>query len=650
MSNSSDYSGEKIVVLEGLEPVRKRPAMYIGSTDIRGLHHVVAEIIDNGVDEAIAGFAKNIWITLHKDNSVTVADDGRGIPVDKHPKYGISALELVMTKLHAGGKFEGTAYKVSGGLHGVGASVVNALSEWTKVTVLRDNAIYQQEYQRGDPKTPVVKKPVSALPVIFPNPSALPKTYTSGTIVSFLPDNEIFKETMDVELDRLKKSLRERAYLIPKLYFHMYDERVSREYNFYFEGGIRSLVEELNRNKIALHSPIYIHKESEEADVEIAIQYNDSFTETLESYVNVINTVEGGTHVTGFKSALTRSINDYIKKQNAKENLAVTGDDTREGLTAIIYIKMPSKDLQFEGQTKSKLGNSEIAPLVQTIVKEGLDEYFEEHPSEARVVVEKSLLAKKARLAAKAAKEAIVRKGALDGLGLPGKLADCQEKNPANCELYLVEGNSAAGSAKQGRDRKFQAILTLRGKVLNTERARLDKIIEFAELKDLIIALGMGIGETMNAEKLRYHRVIIMTDADVDGEHIRTLLLTFFFRHLPDIIKGGYLYIAQPPLYKVQSGKDFQYAYSDVEKDTALASFPASKRDSAHIQRYKGLGEMNPEQLWDTTMNPANRILLKVKLEEAEKADQVFTMLMGSEVPPRKRFIQTHAKLANLDV
>ena len=650
MPKPNDYSGEKIVVLEGLEPVRRRPAMYIGSTDVNGLHHIVTEIVDNSVDEALAGFAKNVWVTLRADGSVTVVDDGRGIPIDVVSKYGKSALEIVMTKLHAGGKFEGTAYKVSGGLHGVGASVVNALSEWMEVTVLRDGVAYSQSYKRGEPTSAIVRKKTGEIELPIP-PQHRSKQMASGTISRFLPDKEIFKETTKIEFDRIKKSLREHAYLVPELFFHLYEEGTHNEAHFYFEGGIVSLVEELNRGKTPLHTPIFIQKEAaDNVEVQVAIQYNDSYSELLESYVNVIRTPEGGSHVSGFKSALTRTINDYIKKQGGKEDAIVSGDDTREGLTAVVYIKMPSKELQFEGQTKAKLGNSEIAPIVQTTVKEAMDEYFEEHPSDARSIAEKSLLAKKARLAAKAAKEAIIRKGALEGLGLPGKLADCQEKDPAQSELYLVEGNSAGGSAKQGRDRKFQAILALRGKVLNTERARLDKIIEFAELKDLVIALGMGIGETMNPEKLRYHRVIIMTDADVDGEHIRTLLLTFFFRHLPEVISGGYLYIAQPPLYKLQLAKDIRYVYSDNERDRILQQYPAGKRESVYIQRYKGLGEMNAEQLWTTTMNPENRVLKRVTNDDAERADQVFNMLMGKEVPPRKRFIQTHAKLANLDI
>ena len=655
MSKSSDYSAEKIVVLEGLEPVRKRPAMYIGSTGQRGLHHIVTEIVDNSVDEALAGFAKNVWIILHKDNKVTVADDGRGIPIDMMPKYGKSALEIVMTKLHAGGKFDGSAYKVSGGLHGVGASVVNALSDWMKVMIVRNGKIYSQEYRRGKPASKVIeisktKKTDASEGNILRNQYA-PVLKSSGTISMFLPDAGIFKEGIAIDFEIIKKSLRERAYLTSSLYFHFFDERTDKECHFYFEGGIRSLVEELNRNKISLHEPIFIQRTEGNVEIQAAIQYNDSFNEILESFVNVINTSEGGTHVTGFKSALTRSINDYIKKIGSKETETVSGEDTREGLTAVVYVKMPTKNLQFEGQTKTKLGNNEISPIVQTAVKDTLDVYFEENPKVARTICEKILLAQKARLAAKAAKDAILRKGALEGLGLPGKLADCQEKNPMLSELYIVEGPSAGGSAKQGRDRKYQAILPLQGKILNTERARLDRIIEFEELKNLIIALGMGIGETINSEKLRYHRIIIMTDADVDGEHIRTLLLTFFFRHLKPIVEMGYLYIAQPPLYKIQAGKNISYAYSEEEKNENLLNLTSQNKSlTPSIQRYKGLGEMNPQQLWETTMNPKNRILKIVNIDEAEKADQVFAMLMGSEVPPRKRFIQTHAKMANLDV
>lgn len=642
-AQKSNYSGEQIVVLEGLEPVRKRPAMYIGSTDLRGLHHLTTEIIDNSVDEALAGFAKNIWVTISPDQSVTVVDDGRGIPVDKVPKYNKPALEIVMTKLHAGGKFDSRAYKVSGGLHGVGASVVNALSLWTKVWVKRDKKIYFQEYSRGNPKAVVSPTKEETLPQL---PHALP---ASGTVTTFLADQEIFKDSISIDFKTLKRTVRDRAYLVPTLFFHLFDKRSNEEMHFYFEGGIQSLVAHLNQDKIALHNPIYIKKQDAEIEVEVAIQYNDGFNETVESFVNVINTIEGGTHLTGFRMALTRSINDYAKKIGTTKNgeEGIIGEDTKEGLTSVVYVKMPSQNLQFEGQTKAKLGNAEVQPIVQNAVKEGLDMYFEENPADARKIIEKILLASRARLAAKAAKDAIIRKGALEGASLPGKLADCQERDPASSELYIVEGDSAGGSAKQGRDRKFQAILPLRGKILNTERARLDKIIEFEELKDLVIGLGMGIGETINLEKLRYHRVIIMTDADVDGEHIRTLLLTFFYRHLPQLVTHGYLYIAQPPLYKIQQGKNITYAYSEEQKNQLLSP---KATPAASIQRYKGLGEMNPDQLWETTMNPVKRTLKKVMLADAASADHVFSMLMGEEVLPRKRFIQRHAKMATLDI
>lgn len=634
----SSYTGEQIVVLEGLEPVRKRPAMYIGTTGLAGVHHCLNEIIDNAIDEALAGYAKNTWVTIHKDNSVTVKDDGRGIPVDKVPKYNVSALELVMTKLHAGGKFEGKAYKVSGGLHGVGASVVNALSSFTRVDVHRDGKAYAQEYKRGKPLGPV---------------KLSGKSTATGTIVTFLPDTEIFKEGIALNFDIVKKQVRDRAYLIAGLAFHLVDERDNLEAHYYFEGGISSLVKAMNRDKVKLHDPIVIGKISDDGamDMEVAIQYNDGFSESVESYVNVIHTVEGGSHLTGFRMALTRSINDYAKKIGATKNGtdSMTGDDTREGLTAIVYMKMPSQTLQFEGQTKGKLGNAEVQPFVQAAVKEGLDTYFEENPGDGRAILEKVFLAAKARLAAKAAKDAIIRKGALEGASLPGKLADCQERNPAISELFLVEGDSAGGSAKMGRDRKYQAILPLRGKILNTERARLDKIIEFEELKALVIALGMGIADSLNPEKLRYHRVVIMTDADVDGEHIMTLLLTFFFRHLPYIIEKGHLYVAQPPLYKISYGKNFYYAYSDEERDQILKDHKVDGKNPS-IQRYKGLGEMNPDQLWETTMNPQNRVMRQVNIADAGAADHVFTMLMGDEVPPRKRFIQTHAKTATLDI
>lgn len=642
----ASYTGEQIVVLEGLEPVRKRPAMYIGSTGLVGVYHCIKEIVDNSIDEALAGFAKHIWITVNADNSVTVSDDGRGIPVDKVPKYGISALEIVMTKLHAGGKFEGKAYKISGGLHGVGASVVNALSEKMYVEVLRDGKLYRQEYVRGKPLGPITGT----------------TKYTddlarkSGTTTTFALDPDIFKEGRDIDFEVLKRSIKERAYLIPRIYFHLFDKRTQKEMHYYFEGGIVSLIKALNKNKSPLTDPILITKKEGDLELEVSVQYNDGFAETVESFVNVTKTVEGGTHLTGFRMALTRSINDYAKKNGAVKNGDETllGEDTREGLTAVVYLKMPSQNLQFEGQTKTKLGNNEVQPFVLTAVNEGLDTYFEENPASARRILEKVFLAAKARLAAKAAKDAIIRKGAFEGGALPGKLADCQERDPAKSELYIVEGDSAGGSAKQGRDRKFQAILPLRGKILNTERARLDKIIQFEELKALVIALGMGIGESLTTNKLRYHRIIIMTDADVDGEHIMTLLLTFFYRHLPYIVEGGYLYIAMPPLYKIQLNKQFWYAYNDEEREKIISELTgknsASFKPNFVIQRYKGLGEMNPDQLWETTMNPENRMLKQITIDDAVQADQTFSMLMGDEVPPRKRFIQTHAKLATLDI
>lgn len=639
MSPKSSYTADQIVVLEGLEPVRKRPAMYIGTTSLAGVHHCLNEIIDNSIDEALAGYAKNVWVTVNKDGSATVRDDGRGIPVDKVAKYNRPALEIVMTKLHAGGKFEGKAYKVSGGLHGVGASVVNALSTKMTAEVHRDGYIYQQTYSRGIPTSDVVKTG---------------KATDTGTITSFTPDTEIFTEGADFVFETIKKQVRDRAYLVAKIAFHLKDDRSGEEAHYYFEGGIVSLVKALNRNKEALHPPIYITKTSAdgEMNVEVAIQYSDSFSETVESYVNVIPTPEGGTHLTGFRMSLTRAINDYAKKIGASKNGddSIIGDDSREGLTAVVYMKMPSQILQFEGQTKGKLGNADVQPFVQSAVKEGLDTYFEENPSDAKAILEKVYLAAKARLAAKAAKDAIIRKGALEGASLPGKLADCQSRDATQSELFIVEGDSAGGSAKQGRDRKFQAILPLRGKILNTERARLDRIIEYEELKALVIALGMGIADTLNPDKLRYHRIIIMTDADVDGEHIMTLLLTFFYRHLPIVLERGNLFVAQPPLYKLTIAKQIYYAYSDDERDAIIKEKGGSVRGQIAIQRYKGLGEMNPEQLWETTMNPANRIIRQISVVDAAQADQVFTMLMGEEVSSRKRFIQTNAKTATLDI
>ena len=639
---SQDYTAQQIQVLEGLEPVRKRPGMYIGSTDSIGLHESLREIIDNAVDEALAGFAKNVWIMLNNDGSASVVDDGRGIPVDIMPQFKKSALEIVMTKLHAGGKFGGSAYKISGGLHGVGSSVVNALSKWTWVEVKKDGKVYRQEYERGIAKTPLTVKDKPQLENI-PN--------KTGTTVTFFPDDQIF-QTITFEFDAVKKAIRERAYLVPNLYFHLFDNREGqeKEVNYYFEGGITALVEKINENKTPLHEAITINKTDKDVEVEVALQYNNMYNENVESYVNVINTINGGTHLTGFRMALTRAINDYGKKIGSfkSEDDSITGDDTKEGLTAVVYVKMPQDRIQFEGQTKGKLGNSEIQPIVQSIVKDGLTTYFEENPGTGRRILEKVWLAAKARMAAKAAKEAILRKGALEGSSLPGKLADCQEKDPSVSELYLVEGDSAGGSAKQGRDRKFQAILPLKGKILNTERARLDKIIEHEEVKNLIIALGAGIGENIRFEKLRYHRIIIMTDADVDGQHIETLILTFFYRHLPEVIRQGYLYIAQPPLYKITHGKTTIYVLTDLEKDDYIKKLGDGVK--VGTQRYKGLGEMNPDQLWETTMNPKNRSLKQVRIDDAEEADAVFTMLMGDEVPPRKHFIQSNAKNATLDI
>ncbi|OGE29578.1 DNA gyrase subunit B [Candidatus Daviesbacteria bacterium RIFCSPHIGHO2_01_FULL_40_11] len=670
--SKNKYSAEQIQVLEGLEPVRKRPGMYIGSTDLRGLHHLIKEVVDNSIDEALADHAKNIWVTLHEDNFVTVADDGRGIPVEIHPKVGVSALEVIMTTLHAGGKFGDGGYKVSTGLHGVGVSAVNALSKYLRAEVRREGKTHFQEYSQGKAKGKVA--PVPSNPKL-PFKTNFEWKVKSGTKVTFLADDTVFS-TITPEFERLEKQLKQVAYLVAGIFFHLYDERSGQERHFYFQSGLATLIKHLNRNKALIHpEPILIHRIVEGVDIEAAIQYNDGFNENVESFANVVPTTEGGSHLTGFRIALTRAINDYARKIEAlkekDENL--TGEDIKEGLTAVISIKMDSDKIQFESQTKEKLGNAELQPLVSQVVRDGLDMFFEENPTDARRIMEKVLLAARARAAARAAKDAVIRKGALEGMTLPGKLADCQERDASQSELYIVEGDSAGGSAKQGRDRKFQAILPLRGKILNTERARLDKVLEFEEIKALVIALGTGIGDTVDYGKTRYHRIIIMTDADVDGEHIRTLLLTFFFRYLPEIINKGYMYIAQPPLYKIQKGKEIHYAYSDEERDGILKQIKTGKAavktddvvtetevapetdgqvkmTGIIIQRYKGLGEMNPDQLWETTMNPENRVLKQVTIEDAVAADEVFTMLMGDEVPPRKRFIQTHAKLATLDI
>jgi DNA gyrase subunit B len=632
----SDYTAASIQVLEGLEAVRRRPGMYIGSTDERGLHHLVWEVVDNSIDEAMAGHATTITVTIRTDGMIEVIDDGRGVPVGKH-STGKDALEVVHTVLHAGGKFGGGGYKVSGGLHGVGVSVVNALSSWMRVESARDGSVWSQEYVRGKPKTPVKK--------------IGPSGGRRGTTTQFLADSEMF-ETIDYSFDTISQRLRESAYLTKGVWITLRDERVDRERSFYFEGGLMSFVRHLNRNKEALHQrPIYVEKREGTTTVEVALQYNDTYTENVLAFANNINTVDGGTHVTGFRAALTSSLNDWARRagvlKDSDPNLA--GDDVREGLTAVVSVKLT--DPQFEGQTKAKLGNAEVKGQVQTAVAEALGQYLDENPGDGRRIIEKCLTAARARDAARKARDLVLRKGALDGLSLPGKLADCQERDPARSELYIVEGDSAGGSAKQGRDRRFQAILPLRGKLLNVEKARLDKIVASENVRPLIIALGAGIegiGDSFDITKLRYHRIIIMTDADVDGAHIRTLLLTFFYRFMPQVIENGYLYIAQPPLYRISTGKVTRYAQSEKERDRIVKEMD---RKNVSVQRFKGLGEMNADQLWETTMNPETRTLLRAEIEHAEEADAIFTMLMGEKVAPRKEFIKTEArKVRNLDV
>jgi DNA gyrase subunit B len=635
-AGGSDYNAASIQVLEGLEAVRKRPGMYIGSTDESGLHHLVWEVVDNSIDEAMASKATQIFITIKADGTVIVVDDGRGVPVGKH-STGKDALEVVHTVLHAGGKFGGGGYKVSGGLHGVGVSVVNALSEWMRVESARDGGIWAQEYARGKPLGPVKK--------------IGPQGDRKGTRTEFRADPEMF-ETTEYSFETISQRIRQSAYLTKGVWISLVDERSDRERSFYFEGGIQSFVRHLNRNKEVLDSkPIYVEQLDKTTLVEVALQYNDTYTENVLSFANNINTPDGGSHVTGFRAALTSSLNDWARRAGVLKdndpNLA--GDDVREGLTAVISVKLT--DPQFEGQTKAKLGNPEVKGQVQTAVAETLGQYLDENPSDGRRIIEKCLTAARARDAARKARDLVLRKGALDGLSLPGKLADCQERDPARSELYLVEGDSAGGSAKQGRDRRFQAILPLRGKLLNVEKARLDKIVASENVRPLIIALGAGIegiGDSFDIAKLRYHRIIIMTDADVDGAHIRTLLLTFFYRFMPQVIENGYLYIAQPPLYRVSTGKVTKYAQSEKERDRIVKEMD---RKNVSVQRFKGLGEMNADQLWDTTMNPATRTLLRAEIEHAETADAIFTMLMGEKVAPRKHFINTEArKVRNLDV
>ncbi len=634
------YDAEDIQVLEGLEAVRRRPGMYVGGTDIKALHHLIYEVVDNSIDEALAGACDYIEITIHADQSVTVIDNGRGIPVAPHPERKVSTLQLVMTTLHAGGKFDGGGYKVSGGLHGVGVSAVNALSEWTEVEVWRDGQMYRQRYERGIP--------IGDVEAVGKLPKA--RAGETGTRIAFRFDPTIFKDVEGYRYDTLVQRLREMAFVTKAVTIRFRDERQTpaREMTFYFEGGITSFVRYINRNRGVLHPVVYVERDVNGMGVEVAVQYSDAYAESVYSFANTIHTVDGGTHLTGMRAALTRTINDYARKQGLlKENEPnFSGEDTREGLTAIVSVKHP--DPQFESQTKVKLMNAEAKSLVESVTADRFATFLEENPREAKAVIQKCLTSSRAREAARKARDLVIRKSALESMTLPGKLADCSERDPNQTEIYIVEGDSAGGSAKQGRDRRFQAILPLRGKILNTERARLDKILNNNEVKALVTALGTGIGDDFNLGGLRYNRIIVMCDADVDGAHIRTLLLTFFFRYMTPLIEEGHLYIAQPPLYRIEQRKNSQYVYTEEEKDSVLKKANGGK---ITLQRYKGLGEMNPEQLWETTMDPENRILLQVTIEDAAAADKTFDMLMGAAVPPRKRFIQTHAKsVRNLDV
>ncbi|WP_461613571.1 DNA topoisomerase (ATP-hydrolyzing) subunit B [Clostridium sp. Marseille-QA1073] len=635
MNNNQNYDENQIQVLEGLEAVRKRPGMYIGSTSARGLHHLVYEIVDNSIDEATVGACSNINVTIHNDNSITVIDDGRGMPVGMHPKLKIPTVEVIMTVLHAGGKFGGGGYKASGGLHGVGASVVNALSETCEVEVKRDGHIWRQRFSRGKVVTPLEK---------------IGDTEEHGTKTHFKPDKEIFDE-VDFDYETLSQRLRELAFLNKGIKITLTDEREDKNHEFHYEGGIKSFVEYLNRNKGKVHNePIYVEGNKDECIVEIALQYNDTYNENLFSFANNIDTVEGGTHLVGFKTALTRVLNDYAKrfgflKENDKN---LSGEDVREGLTAVISVKVV--DPQFEGQTKTKLGNSEVRGVVEAIVSEAISNFLEENPAVGKSIIDKGLNAARAREAAKKARELTRRKTALESTSLPGKLADCSSKDPEECEIYIVEGDSAGGSAKQGRERRFQAILPLRGKIINIEKQRLDRVLNSEEIRNMVTAFGAGIAKDFDVSKLRYHKIIIMTDADVDGAHIRTLLLTFFYRYMRELVEQGHVYIAQPPLYKVKKGKNEYYTYSDEELEEILNQI-GGKDSNTDIQRYKGLGEMNAEQLWDTTMNPEKRTLLKVTVEDAMAADEIFTILMGDKVEPRREFIQENAKMvSNLDI
>ena len=633
---NGQYDAAQIQVLEGLEAVRKRPGMYIGSTGARGLHHLVYEIVDNSIDEALAGYCKNIHVTICKDNSITVEDDGRGMPVDKHPKMGIPAVEVIHTILHAGGKFGGGGYKVSGGLHGVGASVVNALSTHMEVEIKRNGKIYKQCYERGKTVTPL---------------EIIGESKKTGSKTAFWPDPEIFETTI-FDYDTLQHRLREMAFLNKGIKIVFKDEREGKKKSetFHYEGGIKEFVKFINENKDPIHPDIiYFEVVKENCEVEVAMQYTDSYSELVLGYANNINTTDGGTHIVGFKSALTRIFNDYGKKAKIlKENDdSLSGEDVREGLTAIVSVKL--EEPQFEGQTKAKLGNPDMRGFVETSTNENLMAFLEENPAQAKVILEKCIKAARAREAARKARDMTRRKGALESFSLPGKLADCSDKDPAQCEIFLVEGDSAGGSAKDGRDRKRQAILPLRGKILNVEKARLDKILNSDEIKNMITAFGCGIGDDFNVEKLRYHKIIIMTDADVDGAHIRTLLLTFFYRYMRPLIEGGYVYAAQPPLYQVKKGKDVYYTYSEEEQAKLMKTLE-EKQGKADIQRYKGLGEMDAEQLWDTTMDYEHRTLIQITIEDSAEADQTFSILMGDKVPPRKKFIEENAVYATLDI
>lgn len=634
---STTYSAQHIQVLKGLEAVRKRPGMYIGSTGTDGLHHLVYEVVDNSIDEALAGYCKKIEVIIEKGNIIKVSDDARGIPIDIHTDENISALEVVMTKLHAGGKFDKNSYKVSGGLHGVGLSVVNALSEWCDVSVYRDGSIHQQKYQRGIPVGPI---------------EIIGKVETTGTIVRFKPDPEIF-DSIDFSFDILSHRLRELAFLNKGIIISITDERIpsKKKKEYQFEGGVKSFIQYLNKNKDPIHKePVYFEAERENVDVEVALEYNEGYNESIFTYVNNINTREGGYHLVGFKSALTRTMNDFLRKSKYAKKMedSFSGEDVREGLTAVISVKMPNP--QFEGQTKAKLGNSEVKGIVESVVNEFLTDYFDMNPAVIAKILDKAITAAKARNAARKARELTRRKSFLESTGLPGKLADCSEKNPEMCEIYIVEGDSAGGSAKQGRDRQFQAILPLWGKMLNVEKTRVDKVLANEKLQPIISALGTGVGTEFDITKLRYHKVIIMADADVDGSHIRTLLLTFFFRYMRELIERKHVYIAMPPLYKISKGKTVEYAYTDKDKAVVLKKL-GTEEQNVSLQRYKGLGEMNPDQLWETTMDPQQRNIMQVKLEDAVEADEMFTTLMGEHVGPRRKFIEDNAlSVTNLDV